>query len=361
VKKKKARNSSLRTLQKPKPKSKTPSKTKQDKNLEQLPESLLIKIHDLMVKSRILEERLIKIYKKGNAYFWIGGPGEESFGVPLGLLVDKGQGHDHDWLHFHYRCTPTLLAMGMLSIDAIRLIMNRATDPHSHGKNFSGHYCIPEWNVAAGSSPIEVQYSIAIGTAWAQKRRKAKGITIVTGGDAGSAEPDFASNLIWSSRPGNELPILITVQNNKWGISTSYETQHGESHVSERGKAFGIKTALINGNDPVESYIEIKKLLSYVRKNKKPVLAEFMVSRLYGHSSADGANFRSEPDNLKEFERTLLKNSILTNTKIKSVWEKHNSKMIEEENLVQKEPAPDPSTIWDCVYKNNENANWRQF
>ena len=45
-----------------------------------------------MVKSRALEERLIKIYKSGDAFFWIGGPGEEAFGVPLGLLVNKGQG-----------------------------------------------------------------------------------------------------------------------------------------------------------------------------------------------------------------------------------------------------------------------------
>ena len=46
----------------------------------------------LMVKSRVLEERLIKIYKAGEAYFWIGAPGEEAFGVPLGMLVHKGQG-----------------------------------------------------------------------------------------------------------------------------------------------------------------------------------------------------------------------------------------------------------------------------
>jgi len=43
-----------------------------------LPKAELIKIHDLMVKARVLEERMIKIYKVGEAYFWIGGPGEEA-------------------------------------------------------------------------------------------------------------------------------------------------------------------------------------------------------------------------------------------------------------------------------------------
>ena len=99
-----------------------------------LPKQLLIQMHDLMVKSRVLEERLIKIYKLGEAFFWIGGPGEEAFGVPLGLLVNKGQGVQHDWLHLHYRCTPTLIAMGMPMVDGVRLIMNRKTDTSSGGR-----------------------------------------------------------------------------------------------------------------------------------------------------------------------------------------------------------------------------------
>ena len=51
---------------------------------------LLLKIHDLMVHARVLEERLIAMYKQGDGYFWIGGPGEEAFNIPLGLLIDRG-------------------------------------------------------------------------------------------------------------------------------------------------------------------------------------------------------------------------------------------------------------------------------
>ncbi len=114
--------------------------TKSDK-FGGLSEDILLRIHDLMVKSRVLEERLIKIYKAGEAYFWIGGPGEEAFGVPLGMLARRGQGPAYDWMHLHYRCTPTLIAMGLTMIDSIRLIMNRSTDPSTGGRNFANHYC----------------------------------------------------------------------------------------------------------------------------------------------------------------------------------------------------------------------------
>ena len=72
----------------------------------------LVRIHDLMVKARVLEERLIQMYKQGDGYFWIGGPGEEAFNVPLGLLDEEGPGPDYDYLHLHYRSSGTLLAMG---------------------------------------------------------------------------------------------------------------------------------------------------------------------------------------------------------------------------------------------------------
>ncbi len=77
-----------------------------------LPADTSLKIHDLMLRARVLEERLITMYKQGDGFFWIGGPGEEAFNVPLGLLVDKGAGVDHDYLHLHYRSSATLLAMG---------------------------------------------------------------------------------------------------------------------------------------------------------------------------------------------------------------------------------------------------------
>ena len=85
----------------------------------------------------------------------------------------------------------------------------------------------------------------------AQRAVKSKGITIVQGGDAGTAEGDFATCLVWSSRKGNELPLLILVTNNKWGISTHWDGQHGESRIADRGKAFGMPTATIDGNDNV--------------------------------------------------------------------------------------------------------------
>ncbi len=343
------------------PKSSSKSSKNTTKSL-MLPKDVLLNMYDLMVRARVLEERMIQVYRRGEAFFWIGGPGEEAFGVALGLLVNKGQGPSHDFLHLHYRCTPTLLAMGMSDEDALRLIMNKASDTSTGGRNFANHYCFPQWNVAPVSSPIGIQYGIAIGTAIAQKRAQGGAVSIITGGDAGSAEGDFATSLIWSSRPANPLPMYITVQNNKWGISTDYDSQHGEKSVADRGKAFGIRTGIYNGNDPIESYLAIKSDLDYIRKNNRPVLAEFKVSRLYGHSSASGANrINNEECCIETFEKKLVDQKVITTSECKKIKDEHFENIRVKSEQIREEPGPAAETLWDHTFANGENGDWRKF
>src|SRR5712692_6331188 len=122
---------------------------------ENLPADRCLEIYRIMVRSRALEERMIKMSKSGEGYFWIGGPGEEAFNTCLGLQVKKGQGPDYDFLHLHYRNSATLVAMGMPLIDGIRQMAMTATDPHSRGRNFCGHFARNDWNVMPISSVIE--------------------------------------------------------------------------------------------------------------------------------------------------------------------------------------------------------------
>ena len=323
-----------------------------------LPAEKCLQIYDLMLRSRVLEERLITMYKQGDGFFWIGGPGEEAFNVPLGMLVDKGQGLDHDYLHLHYRSSGTLLAMGADPIDSLRQMKNTATDPYSRGRNFAGHFSVRKWNVCPVSSPIEVQYAIAIGTARAQRKGTgAKGITIVQGGDAGTAEGDFATSLVWSSRKGCELPLLLIVTNNRYGISTQYEGQHGYEQISERGKAFGMPTQVVDGNDPEASHAAIERALAYVRTERKPYLLEAMVSRLRGHSSASGANLvAGEVDCLEQFERTLESRSLLTREEMTRRRNTYTQELGEAAKQVRGEPQPDPASIHDFVFADKNHV-----
>jgi 2-oxoisovalerate dehydrogenase E1 component alpha subunit len=316
-----------------------------------LPDELILRMHDLMLEARVLEERLIRMQKQGHGFFWIGGPGEEAFNTALGLLLKKGRGLDYDYTHLHYRSSATLLAMGGQSIDCLRQMRMKATDPFSGGRNFVGHYAVRDWNMCPISSPIEVQYSIAIGTAMAQRKPGCTGITVVQGGDAGSAEGDFATCLVWASRPKQELPMLIIVANNSWGISTAAETQHGEKNVSDRGLAFGMKTKVIDGNDPEECYREIEAAMRYVREERKPFVLEPRLSRLYGHSSSSGSNYvEDEVDCLKEIEQKLDARGLRSLDESKVLRDQLWQRMQEMSREIAEEPDPAPEDIHRYVF-----------
>lgn len=318
---------------------------------------LALTIYRQMVRTRALEERSIKMSKSGEAYFWIGGPGEEAVNVCLGLQVHKGQGPAYDYLHLHYRNAGVMLAMGMPMIDHVRQLAMRWTDPHSRGRNFVGHYAVKKWNVVPVTSVIEVQFAMAPGTALMQKRHGLKhpqeneGITIVVGGEAGTAEGDFETCLNWSTRPGNELPILMIVTNNRFGISTDFTAVCAEKRVADRAIPYGVRAETVDGNDPVIVWNAIDRAMWYCRRERKPYLLETMVSRLHGHSSSSGAQRDwKQPDPLQMFEEKLLSVGAMEASTVEVLWTEARAEAEAAVAAAMREPEPRPEDVYRFTY-----------
>lgn len=309
-----------------------------------------LQIHRIMVRARVMEERMIKMSKSGEGYFWIGGPGEEAFNTCLGLQVKKGQGPAFDFLHLHYRNNATMVAMGMDLIDGIRQMGMTATDPFSLGRNFPSHFSRKEWNVVPVSSVIEVQFVMAPGTALMQKRHGGDSVTVVIGGEAGAAEGDFTSCMLWSTRPGNELPVLMITMNNGWGISTAHCTQHACEHTVEHGKAYGIPGEVVDGNDTVASWFAVERALRYCRSTRRPFILEAMVSRLNGHSSSSGAQPSGEPDCVTLFEEKLLAAGVLDQAALDQIHENAKTEVDAAAAQVVQEPKPQPGDVEKFTY-----------
>ena len=268
------------------------------------------------------------------------------------MLVDKGCGPAHDYLHLHYRSAATLIAMGADPVDSLRQMKNVASDPYSGGRNFAGHYAKFDWNVVPVSSPIEVQFSMAPGTAMAQKRHGGRGITIVQGGDAGTAEGDFPTCLVWSSRPANELPVLMIVTNNYYGISTPSAGQHGgeanrRSRQGVRDREHGHRRQ--RSGELVSPAEEGDGLRCEAKR--KPFLLEAVVSRLHGHSSSSGANYvTDEVDCLTEFEKKLEERKIAPKSHFEQLRERYTQMLLDASKRVREEAMPTEESAFDHVF-----------
>ena len=311
-------------------------------------------IHRDMVRARVMEERMIKMSKSGEGYFWIGGPGEEAFNTCLGLQIKKGFGPDFDFVHLKYRGSAVALAMGMPILDCVRQMAMTSTDPNSMGRNFPSHFAKRDWNIIPVSSVIGVQFAVAPGTAHVQKRHGGDGVTVVVGGESGTAEGDFATCLIWSSRPGNELPVLMIVMNNGWGISTPHGSINACQDATQRGKAFGIRGEVVDGNDALASWFALERGLACCRRERRPYIIEARVARLYGHSSSSGAPRSGEPDCVELFEKKLIANGLLDLREIKARHEEAKSEVEVAVAQAMREPKPKPEDVERHTYAPSE-------
>jgi 2-oxoisovalerate dehydrogenase E1 component alpha subunit len=114
-----------------------------------------------------------------------------------------------------------------------------------------------------------------------------------------------------------------------------------------------------NGNDVEESWFALQEAISYIRKERKPVLIECKVSRLYGHSSATGCNLvTEEEDCMKTFEPQLEAAGIMTRKQMDEVRERYTQQMLELSQQVKQEPLPDGSTIYDYTYADQKGRYW---
>lgn len=322
---------------------------------EYLPADRARELYRVVLRCRVMEERCIKMSKSGEAFFWVGGPGEEVFNASLGMQVKRGYGPAFDYLHLHYRNAAVMLGMGMPILDHVRQQAMAKTDPHSWGRNFVCHYAKKDWNVIPVTSVIEVQYVMAPGTALVQKRHGGDGVSIVVGGDAGTAEGDFASCMIWSTRPGHELPVLIVVTHNGWGISTPAAQQHGEKRIIDRGVAFGIPGEVVDGNDAVASWHAIRRGLAYCRTHRKPYMLEARVSRLHGHSSSSGAaRVAGEPDCVALLEHRLIDAGILDAAEAERMRADARAEVEAAVQQAVKEPKPTVADVLTHTYAPSE-------
>ena len=321
---------------------------------------LALTVFRQMLRTSVLEERSIKMSKSGEAYFWIGGPGEEALNVCLGLQVHKGQGPAYDYLHLHYRNAGVMLAMGMAMIDHTRQLAMRWTDTHSRGRNFVGHYSIPAWNVVPVTSVIEVQFAMAPGTALVQKRHGKKnpleneGISIVIGGEAGTAEGDFESCLNWTTRPNQDLPVLMICRQQSLRHRLDGLGHGGSRTPPDRRIArvpYGIRNETIDGNDPVATWNAIDRAMRYCRRERKPFLLEAIVSRLHGHSSSSGAQRSwTETDPLATFEQKLIDAGAIDTVAVQSL--KDDAKKEADDAVVEtmKEAEPTRDDVYAFTY-----------
>ncbi len=179
-------------------------------------------------------------------------------------------------------------------------------------------------NVIIGS-----QSNIASGLAMASKVRKTGEVTVFSIGDGGTSHAEFYEGLNFAG--SFDLPVVGVIQNNQYAISTPTRIATKAQTFAQKGVAFGIPYALVDGNDFLAVYKTVKTAVDNARKGEGPSLIEAYTYRMGPHTTSDDPSIYRT----KEEEEAWAKKDPLIRFKAylinKGYWsDKEEEKYLEE-------------------------------
>lgn len=269
-----------------------------------------------MLKSRMIEEKMLILLRQGKISKWFSGIGQEAISVGVTMALQN----DEYILPMHRNLG--VFTSRKIPLNRLFSQWQGKANGFTKGRDRSFHFGTQAHKIVGMISHLGPQLGVADGIALSHILRNEAKLTAVFSGEGGTSEGDFHEALnvasVWN------LPVLFCIENNGYGLSTPTDEQYHCEHIADKGKGYGMEAHIIEGNNILEVYSKVNKIAKSVRKNPRPVLIEFKTFRRRGHEEASGTkyvpedlmNYWEAKDPITNFEAFLVKHKIITPSKI---------------------------------------------
>src|SRR6056300_145570 len=311
---------------------------------------LLKDMYSKMLLIRRFEEKAGQLYGMGK----IGGfchlyIGQEAVVVGIQSVQIEG-----DSIVTSYRDHGHMIACDMDPKGVMAELTGRK-DGYSKGKGGSMHMFSREKGVFGGHGIVAAQVPIGTGLAFSHKYNETKNVCITYFGDGAANQGQVyeAYNIasLW------KLPVIFVIENNKYGMGTSVNRSSAGDNLSDRGKAYGIKSEIVDGMDVIAVRDSAIRAMEYCRSGKGPYILEMKTYRYRGHSMSDPAKYRTRDevdkirktsDPIENIKELLIKHG--TNEEmIKEIDTEIKATIADAANFAQESPEPSPEELFTDI------------
>ncbi len=193
--------------------------------------------------NRELEDQMVRLFRQNKI---VGGlyPSLGQEAISVGTAYALGPG---DWIAPMIRNIGALLVRGFKPRDVLTQHMARYTSP-TFGKDGTSHFGdLKSRHVVAPTSMLGDLIPVMAGIAMAGRYLGQKIVTMTWIGDGGTSTGVFHEGLNLAAV--QKAPFVLIVENNQWAYSTPVEKQSALRDLADRAKAYGVKSAIVDGND----------------------------------------------------------------------------------------------------------------
>jgi pyruvate dehydrogenase E1 component alpha subunit len=321
--------------------------------LKSLPQDKLRRMMHDMLLARRFEEKTAEAYALGK----IGGfchlyIGQEA--VAVGAIHALEQG---DYVMTAYREHVHALQMGIEPGPVMAELYGRSGGT-SKGKGGSMHMFSAEHNYMGGHGIVGGQIPLALGIAWAIKYRGEKKVMQVYCGEAAVNQGAFHESLnmaaLW------KLPLVLIVENNRFGMGTAWERASSLYDISQKASAYAMPAAIADGMDVLDMYRVMKEAADRARAGEGPTLIEARTYRFVGHSMSDPVSgvYRTKEDVEREkqkdpiriFADLLAREGILSQEELEKQDEEVKRLSDEAADFAENSPEPGLEELYTEIY-----------
>jgi len=311
----------------------------------------IVELYRFMVRTRVIDERLVMLQRQGRIGFHIGSLGEEA-----SILGSAAAARPQDWIFPCYREFGALLLRGMPLQRYVDNMYGNANDP-VRGRQMPDHYSGRPYKFGSVSSPIGTQITQAVGFAWAAKMRKEELATLVYFGEGATSSNEFHCGANFAGV--FKTPTVLLCRNNGWAISVPSCKQSASKTFADKAVAYGIRGVRCDGNDLLAVYSVTRAAIERAARGEGATLVEMMTYRLSGHSTSDDPKayrkeaeveaWKSKDPNVRV--RSYLEKKGLWNAALQTKLEEDTGAELQEcIKVAEKTPLPPVESLFDDVF-----------
>ena len=311
----------------------------------------LSELYRLMLLNRLLEERLVHLYRQGKI---VGGLfrslGQEATSVGTAFALEEG-----DLLTPLIRNLGSLLTRGIPPFDLFAQYMARAASP-TKGKEAHHNVTDVARGVYAPIAMLGTAIPVMAGMLVAERIRGRRTVGMTYIGDGGSSVGAFHEGLNFAAV--QRLPLVLVVEHNSWAYSTPSEKQCAARTLADKAPGYGIPGEVVDGNDVLAVLDAARRAVARARRGEGPTLLECKTYRLKGHAEHDAQSYvvaaeLSEwkaRDPIARFERTLDERRLLPPPERDAIREAITRQLDADLAAAEAAPAPAPETAVEDVW-----------
>ncbi len=327
-----------------------PPPTKKTHKALGLTDKDVVDMFEQMHLQRRFEERAMQMYQKGK----FGGflhlyMGQEAISTGTVYALN-----DDDDIITAYRDHGWGLVRGVTPEEGMAELYGKITGC-SKGKGGSMHFAKVESHFWGGYGIVGGHIPLGGGIAFANKYKQNGRVTACFLGDGavdqGVLHETLNMSQLW------KLPCIYAVENNGYAMGTAVH-RHTVGEIHERAKAYGMKSAVINGMDVFTVYEKMKEIVEDIRKHSEPWFIEIRTYRYRGHSMSDPMQYRTKEeleeyqrqDPVERIKRYLLDNDIIDQKKVNEIEEKVEKDVMDAIDFAEESDFPSLDHLYKDVF-----------